>query len=71
MQQQSIPVLRRDPGGGDVFFWALPKQRLDPLLRFFGPFVAHIFRQNLENSLNRDFDFGNEYFDNDYGQKLF
>ena len=40
-----------------------------PLLRTFGHFVAHIFRQKWDNSLNIDFDCGNEYFDSDYGQK--
>ena len=36
-----------------------------PLLRKSGHFVAQIFCRKLENSLNSNFDFGNEYFDSD------
>ena len=34
-----------------------------PLLRKSGHFVAQFFCQKWENSLNNNFDFGNEYFD--------
>ena len=37
-----------------------------PLLRKSGHFVAQIFRQKWEHSLNSNFDFVNEYFDSDY-----
>ena len=39
---------------------------LPPLLRKSGHFVAQFFCRKGENSLNRSFDFGNEYFDIDY-----
>ena len=36
-----------------------------PLLRKSGHFVARIFCEKWENSVNNNFDFGNEYFDSD------
>ena len=36
-----------------------------PLLRKSGHFVAQLFCRKWENSLNSNFDFGNEYFDSD------
>ena len=36
-----------------------------PLLRKSGHFVAQNFCRKWENSLNSNFDFGNEYFDSD------
>ena len=42
-----------------------------PLMRKSGHLVAQIFCQKLENSLNSNFDFGNEYFDSDSGQRWF
>ena len=41
------------------------------MLRTSGHFVAQIFRLKWEKMLNSNFDFGNEYFDSDYGQRWF
>ena len=45
-----------------------PNSFWTPLCRPFGHFVAFLFCRKRENSLNCDFDVGNEYFDSDYGQ---
>ena len=42
-----------------------------PLVRKSGHFVAQIFCRKWENSLNSNFDFGNEYFDSDQGHRWF
>ena len=48
-----------------VYLGIAQKAIWPPLLRTFGHFVAQVFRRKLENSLNSNFDFGNEYFDID------
>ena len=65
LYDKGSPTLRKT-----VYIWALPKLRLDPpLLRKSGHFVAQFVGRNFENSLNSHFDFGNEYFDSEYGQR--
>ena len=46
-------------------FGHCPNCNLTPLMRKSGHFVAQIFCRKWENSLNNNFDFGNEYFDSD------
>ena len=49
--------MRGAPSEKIVFIWEFPNMILH--------FVEHIFRQKWENSVNSDFDFGNEHFESD------